>query len=228
MVYKLQTYNLWKNMTAKRFEWGRAWIMLLLFFPILLLSSCSESNDLVEEFPDWQNANAKSWNSIYAQATQRIAAGDTKWKIFKNWSYEDNVHNDNTGYIVVHVLNEGTGKGSPLYTDSVLVHYKGRLIESASYPNGFEFDSSWGSATSPSTATPAKFAVGGVVDGFSTALQHMRVGDEWEVYMPWTLGYGTKKTGSIPAYSNLIFTIQLKDYFSPGTKRPPLGAKKYF
>ena len=55
-------------------------IMLL---PLALFTACSESSNDVVEFPDWQNNNLKQWNSIYAQANERIAAGDQTWKVFK-------------------------------------------------------------------------------------------------------------------------------------------------
>jgi FKBP-type peptidyl-prolyl cis-trans isomerase FklB len=205
---------------------GLVYFLPFYLFTFLFLSSCSESSDEVEEFPDWENVNLKRWNSIYAQAKERIAAGDTSWKIIKNWSYEDSIHAENTSYIVVHVLNEGTGSGCPLYTDSVRVHYRGRLTESASYPNGYEFDSSMGSSTSYETAAPAQFLVSKLTDGFATALQHMHIGDEWEVYIPWTLGYGTVATSKIPAYSVLVFTIKLDSYYRAGQEVPDFKAKK--
>ena len=49
----------------------------------------------------------------------------------------------------------------------------------------------------------------GVVDGFSTALQHMKVGDKWEVWMPWRLAYGVTGKGNIPGYTTLVFEIEL-------------------
>lgn len=194
-----------------------------------LLASCSESSDEVEEYPDWQNYNATQWNQIYANATQRIAAGDTSWKIIKNWSLEDSLHTENTAYIVVHVLNEGTGSGSPLYTDSVRVHYTGWLLPSTSYSSngkGFQFDTTLPTGTTEQTAAPAQFAVSTLTDGFSTALQNMHIGDEWEVYIPWTLGYNTTGSTNIPAYSVLIFDMKLMSYYRAGYDVPDFKAKR--
>lgn len=195
-------------------------------FAFSLLTSCSESSDEVVEFPDWQNYNTTQWNRVYAQAAERIAAGDPSWKIIKSWNYEDTLHGDNTSYIVVHVTRSGTGTKSPLYTDSVAVNYKGRLLPSTTYTDGYEFDSSWESATADSTTAPALFAVSAQNDGFATALQHMHVGDEWTVYMPWTLGYGTTDHNGIPGYSVLTFDMQLVSVFKPGTTIPPFSAKR--
>lgn len=202
------------------------------FLPFCLLAflfftSCSESSDEIEEFADWENFNQKKWNSIYAQAQERVSAGDASWKIIRSWNYEEGHPAENTSNIVVHVLDEGTGSGSPLFTDSVLVHYKGRLMESPSYPEGFEFDSSMGSSTSTETAAPAKFVVSMLTDGFATALQHMHIGDVWEVYIPWTLGYGTVATTKIPAYSVLVFIIKLEAYYHAGQSVPDFKAKAW-
>ncbi|MFA7065782.1 MAG: FKBP-type peptidyl-prolyl cis-trans isomerase, partial [Dysgonamonadaceae bacterium] len=51
--------------------------------------------------------------------------------------------------------------------------------------------------------------VSGVVDGFSTALQHMKEGDKWEVWIPWQLGYGERGQSPIPGYTTLVFEIEL-------------------
>lgn len=203
------------------------WSVPVLLLTILVAASCSDSDDGVEEYPDWQNHNLTQWNSLYAQAQQKIAGNDNSWKIIKNWSLQDSVKGANTDYIIVHVKSSGTGKGCPLYSDTVLVNYTGRLLPSTSYADGYQFDSSWHGATTAETAAPWKSAVRGVTDGFATALQHMHVGDEWEVYVPWTLGYGTTATSNIPAYSVLVFDIQLVNYYAAGESVPSFKAKRY-
>lgn len=193
----------------------------------LLLSSCSEDDNTTEEYPNWQATNANYWNSLYTTTRQRISSGDASWKIIKNYSIEDTLNTGmNTDYIIVNVLKEGTGSGSPLYTDSVRVRYTGRLLPSTSYKDGYVFDTTNPNGLDDSQAAVTDFVVSGVVDGFSTALQHMHIGDQWEVYIPWTLGYGTKQSSSsnIPAYSVLRFTISLVAY-SRGSKLPDFNAK---
>jgi peptidylprolyl isomerase/FKBP-type peptidyl-prolyl cis-trans isomerase FklB len=56
---------------------------------------------------------------------------------------------------------------------------------------------------------PSIFTVSGVVDGFSTALQHMQVGDKWEVWIPARLGYGERSQSNIPGFTTLVFEIEL-------------------
>ena len=73
------------------------------------------------------------------------------------------------------------------------------------FKNKVVFDS-----TADRNNIPGKFIVGSdLIDGFSTALQHMEVGDKWEVWIPWQLGYGAVGRGDIKGYSTLVFEIEL-------------------
>lgn len=200
-------------------------LALLLCLTAGLLASCSESDDSVEEFANWQQTNETYWNQVYSRATDSIQAGSKNWKIIKTYSLEDTLTTVNTNCIVVHVEKAGTGSGCPLYTDSVRCHYIGHLVPSPSYPNGYRFDGSVQEGVSVEQSVPASFYVAGLTDGFATALQHMHIGDEWTVYVPYPLAYGTTASGSIPAYSNLIFYIKLVAYYRAGTAMPSVGAK---
>lgn len=179
-----------------------------------LFSACSESDgDVTDDFADWQQKNDTYFNKVYTEAQNAVKSGSKEWKIFTTWSINESVAKT-TDNIVVKVLKEGTGSGCPLYTDAVYVHYIGHLIPSVSYPKGFLFDKSTQTeALNLATDRPVLFFIDAVSDGFSTALQHMHVGDYWRVYVPYQLGYkGVAQTG-IPAYSTLIFDIYLCEYF---------------
>lgn len=90
------------------------------------------------------------------------------------------------------------GKGAkPKATDTVSVHYHGTLID------GTVFDSS------VQRGEPATFPVGGVIKGWTEALQLMSVGDKWKLYIPSDLAYGPRANGKIPPNSVLIFEVQL-------------------
>lgn len=93
-------------------------------------------------------------------------------------------------------LDEGT---KPSLTDKVKVHYTGTLI------NGTVFDSS------VKRGKPAEFPVNAVIRGWVEALQMMKVGEKWKLYIPYDLAYGSRGTGSIPPYSTLIFEVELLD-----------------
>jgi len=191
-----------------------------LFACLMTLTSCSENNDTVEEFPNWQETNEQYFNSLYATTTSNITLGNSGWKVLNKWSLEDSVATEAADHIIVEVLNAGTGSGCPLYTDSVKVHYEGRLLPSTSYHAGYVFDKSFYGEYDLETSLPAKMAVSSVVDGFGTALQNMHIGDRWRVYIPYQLGYGTSDNESIPAYSTLIFDITLVAYYRAGADIP--------
>jgi len=96
------------------------------------------------------------------------------------------------------VLKSGTGK-TPKATDTVTVNYEGRLID------GAVFDSS------AKQGQPVSFPVGGVIKGFSEALQLMKVGSKWQIYIPSNLAYGPRAQQGIPPNSTLIFDLELVD-----------------
>ena len=193
-------------------------------FALMLLSvfaSCSEDDNTVEEFPDWQNRNETYFAGIYEQAK---ANADGTWKLIRSYTLEDTIPTTNDDYIAVKVLRAGTGSGCPMFSDSVKVNYRGRLIPSTSYADGYVFDESYIGEYNPATALPSTMYVGGTVDGFATALQYMHIGDYWRVYIPYWLGYGTSGSSSIPAYSTLIFDIELVAYYRAGVDVPDTRA----
>jgi FKBP-type peptidyl-prolyl cis-trans isomerase FklB len=95
------------------------------------------------------------------------------------------------------VLEEGNGK-SPSATDTVTVHYKGTLID------GTTFDSSY------DRGQPATFPVNGVIAGWTEALQLMKEGSKWRLFIPSDLAYGTQGAGDIIGpNSTLLFDVEL-------------------
>ncbi|MEL6108111.1 MAG: FKBP-type peptidyl-prolyl cis-trans isomerase [Planctomycetota bacterium] len=101
------------------------------------------------------------------------------------------------GGLQYKVVTAGKG-GSPTQSDRVKVHYTGKLT------NGEIFDSS------VKRGQPASFMVGGVIKGWQMALQKMKVGDKWMLYIPPNLAYGER--GSPPAIGPnevLVFEVEL-------------------
>jgi FKBP-type peptidyl-prolyl cis-trans isomerase FklB len=95
------------------------------------------------------------------------------------------------------IIKEGTGK-SPKATDTVTTHYKGTLID------GTEFDSSY------KRGEPASFPVSGVIPGWTEALQLMKEGSKWQLFVPSNIAYGDRGAGSIIGpNSTLIFEVEL-------------------
>ena len=204
-----------------------SWSFLCLLTMAVFFASCSEEDDSTEEFVNWQSVNVTYGNNLYNEAKAKQEGGDNSWKVIPMYSYANASSVPAEKCIVVHINENGTGDGCPLQKDTVRVHYRGHLLPSTTYTDGFQFDSSWVGDFNPETALPAKMAVSAVIDGWQTALQQMHIGDDWDVYVPYQLGYGTTQNSksSIPAYSTLIFRIVLVDYWHPGETHPAYKTK---
>jgi FKBP-type peptidyl-prolyl cis-trans isomerase FklB len=95
------------------------------------------------------------------------------------------------------IITAGTG-AKPTASSRVKTHYHGTLID------GTVFDSS------VKRGQPIDFAVGGVIAGWTEALQLMPVGSKWRLFIPQNLAYGSRGAGeSIPPFSALIFEVEL-------------------
>jgi len=95
------------------------------------------------------------------------------------------------------------GNLSPLLNSTVDVKYIGRLC------TGTPFDSSYTLTANGDSIFRTR--VDGVIAGWTTALQNMRVGDSVEIVIPYTQGYGGAQQGPIPPYSTLVFNVKLVD-----------------
>lgn len=199
------------------------YFLAVALFAVFGLASCSEEDDTVEEFPSWQARNDAFFNSLTDSVLNLLELNParTDWKRIKSWSKSDSIEGGNSDYIIVKVIEEGDpASATPLYTDTVTVHYLGRLLPSVSYPYGYVFDQSYYGNYYDDVSKPLQMAIGNsggnmLVDGFATALQHMRRGDHWMVYIPYQLGYGSRSQTGVPAYSTLIFDLRLVDFWSP-------------
>jgi FKBP-type peptidyl-prolyl cis-trans isomerase len=102
------------------------------------------------------------------------------------------------------VLRQGDGP-SPTLADSVRCNYSGQLL------NGTEFDST------AQHGEPATFRVDEVIPGWTEALQKMRVGDKWQLFIPSDLAYGRNGRPGSPIGPNsmLIFEIELLEIINP-------------
>ena len=95
------------------------------------------------------------------------------------------------------VMVDGTG-AIPKATDKVTTHYHGTLL------NGKVFDSS------VQRGQPIDFPVNGVIQGWQEALQLMKTGSKWKLFVPYNLAYGERGAGAdIGPYETLIFEVEL-------------------
>lgn len=125
-----------------------------------------------------------------AEAESRRLAGK---KFLETNAAKDDVHTLPSG-LQYRIVKTGSGGHKPMATDEVTVHYTGTLID------GTEFGSS------VRENTPARFQVDKVIPGWTEALQLMREGDQWQVFLPPELGYGDR--GPL-ADQILVYTIDL-------------------
>ena len=96
-------------------------------------------------------------------------------------------------------IKSGSGK-TPALTSTVKVHYEGKLLD------GKVFDSSI------ARGEPIEFPVNGVIPGWTEALQRMKVGDKWKLFIPPGLAYGERGAGSdIGPNELLVFEVELLD-----------------
>ena len=192
-------------------------ILLALIAP-LAMSSCSEEDDIVDEFPNWQATNEAFVDHLTDSVNKLLADNPlrTDWKRLKSWSKLNSEAGTNADYILVKVLesSQETNASNPLYTDSVAVHYQGRLLPSTSYTEGYVFDQSYYGNFNFELSRPTKMKLSELIDGFVTAVLNMQRGDRWLVYIPYQLGYGASSSNSaVPSYSTLVFDIALADFY---------------
>jgi len=147
-----------------------------------------------------QKASSQRQQKLMEQAEENMTEGKTFLEENKN---AEGVVELESG-LQYKVLESGSGE-SPEATDRVSVHYEGKLL------NGEVFDSSY------ERGTPQQLAVNQVIPGWTEALQMMKPGDKWELYIPSELGYGQR--GSLPVIgpnSTLIFQVELLEVLGEG------------
>jgi len=129
------------------------------------------------------------------QAAAKVKAAEGEAFLAENAKREEVTVTDSG--LQYEVLATGGGE-KPTAQSVVRTHYHGTFI------NGDVFDSS------VDRGQPAEFPVGGVIAGWTEALQLMTEGSKWRLYIPYNLAYGEQGSqGAIPPYSALIFDVEL-------------------
>lgn len=181
-----------------------------------LFTACDETSE-ESEYANWRERNQRFVDSIAAVAEENA---DGNWRIYKSYTLPaDNPNDlamvkDVNNYVYCHIEENGTGTTSPIYTDSIRASYRVWLINDAL------IDQSFRGEFNPAISVPSKFAMSGTIVGWTTAMQQMRVGDSWTIYIPYQLGYGTRESGDVPGYSTLKYWVHLTGIYPTGTVVP--------
>lgn len=197
-----------------------------------MLCACSENDGETDEYANWQSRNETWFQKTMLAAADSISAAKAKygdaWESYSNrrqylcYSRQDNAAHASTDSVAVEILKRGEGTRSPYTTDSVRIAYRTLLIPTDEHPSGLVadhsgFSSAYDRVFDNATMAPSTFLVSALVRGVATALLYMHEGDRWRVTMPASLAYGKKASGSIPAYSTVIFEMELVGIYRAGT-----------
>jgi FKBP-type peptidyl-prolyl cis-trans isomerase FklB len=159
----------------------------------------------MDQIRDTMMAFEKDMQQKQAEAGKKNAADADKF-LAEN-KKKDGVKTTASG-LQYKVMKEGNGT-SPKASDTVTVNYRGTLVD------GTEFDSSY------KRGEPATFPVGGVIKGWTEALQLMKPGSKYQLFIPPDLAYGQNSPGpQIPPNSALIFEVELMNAQSGGASQP--------
>ena len=135
------------------------------------------------------------------EAQRAIALAAEGEQFLAENALREGVHVTDSG-LQYEIMTEGSGE-QPTLGSTVRTHYHGTLLD------GTIFDSS------VEREQPAEFPVSGVIAGWTEALQMMKVGAKWKLFIPYQLAYGERGAGgAIGPYTALVFEVELLDIIS--------------
>lgn len=171
---------------------------LIAIFSSVIFSSCNSTDDYQID-TEWKEYNEKIVMETAANTAEYTHRKSLSNNDYVYWKYVTDFIPDEKSSPSTKVTEEGT----PYYTDSVTVRYTGwYLLKDGTK---YTFDTTEGDYN----GVARSFSVAGTVDGFSTMLQYMKVGQQVEFCIPQRLGYGARSQSAIPAYTTLWFRVKL-------------------
>lgn len=212
----------------------KASLLLAWLIAFTAVVSCGDSTSTYDPYYEWQSRNTAWYLQIAQTARDSIRYAQNQyglsweqhcnWRMYKSLMLSPNFQSNNTtDSICVHINKRGYGHYSPLYSDTVRVSFRGWLMPTQDQDgNTFEyvFAQTYYGDYNPDTSAPQIGAVGSFAVGFSTALQYMVEGDDWDVYIPQQLFYRSEVKGTVKAYSTVRFRIQMRAVYPFGTGIP--------
>ena len=191
-----------------------------------LLVSCQETSDEWDPYQNWQARNTQWFATVADSARTAISQARAQygeawerhcqWRMYKTLLRSAEKRGPLTDSICCRIVSRGGGLLSPASTDTVRISFRGWLMpaeyerEDGSHETRMSvFTQTYFGDYNPATASPQVGAVKSFTEGFGTALQYMVPGDDWMVYIPSELAYGSTASSAIPAYSTLLFRIHM-------------------
>lgn len=178
-------------------------IALMIFCASVVFTSCKDDDSSDDEIVE----------AYKTENEQAFAAKANDPEFFKA-----SIHGAGDYFVYAKRLKEGDGDRI-YYTSHVKTYYRGWLatetrddyFDKKEFEDGEPFECAVSSsyATTTYTTSGTTTGVSSVISGWTIALQNMKVGDKWEVWIPQQLGYGTTEQDDIPAYSTLVFEIEV-------------------
>lgn len=186
---------------------------------VSFFTACEESEG-VDEYANWQSRNEAYIDSIAKVARANEGTQPGQWKIMKSYQLPPDQFgappSSVQDYVYAQIQQVGSGTGPALYTDSVGISYRGKLLD------GTVFAQNYTGNDNIEEVIPKRYKVSNsyyLCTGLRTALQYMHEGDIWTLYIPSELGYGsstassylisTSVSKSIRGYSTLIMDLYL-------------------
>lgn len=149
------------------------------------LTSCQERYNPTEE---WRRENEKAFADFASNTDFKTVTVD-----------------GSTAFVYMRYITHGKGTTNPIETSRVELHYSYAYLSG----NKAQIDGNFDSEKPATVPLNREGADNNCVLGLRIALQNMVVGDETEVIIPWYLGYGSKATNSVRAYSALRYHLKL-------------------
>lgn len=163
-----------------------------------LLSSCGQGSDVAGEIARQDKAEADAVGQNLADGQQFMAANKVKPGVVTTAS--------GLQYEIVKKGDES--KPAPGVNDTVNVMYEGKLTDGAVFDSAYE------------RGEPVQFQVGGVIAGWTEALQLMHPGAEFRLVIPPQIAYGEEgRPPTIPQNSVLVFKVELLGYETAAGKK---------
>ncbi|GAB6011020.1 FKBP-type peptidyl-prolyl cis-trans isomerase [Viscerimonas tarda] len=182
-------------------------LLALLFNTVIFFSSCVDSSDDNPVDEKWMLRNDTEFYAEARKPEYKKINGIAD--PFKYILWKDTVFCDAATIVTDPALR--AAMPSPVFSDTIKCRYEGWFRDAVG--NKIIFDSTENPTYFAPNTNPNKVArlmkIADLIDGWRVALYKMKEGDEWNIVIPYYLGYGLVQNGNIPQCTNLYFNLKL-------------------